>query len=70
MAAAGMKFTRFYSGNAVCAPSRCCLMTGKHPGHATVRDNKEQKPEGQFHAGNRYHRRGTAEKTGLRHRER
>jgi arylsulfatase len=48
MAKEGMKFTRFYSGNAVCAPSRCCLMTGKHPGHATVRDNKEQKPEGQF----------------------
>jgi len=48
MAADGMKFNRFYSGNAVCAPSRCCLMTGKHPGHATVRDNREQKPEGQF----------------------
>lgn len=48
MAAGGMKFTRFYSGNAVCAPSRCSLMTGKHPGHATVRNNQEAKPEGQF----------------------
>lgn len=35
----GMKFTQFYSGNAVCAPSRCCLMTGLHPGHAVIRDN-------------------------------
>ena len=48
----GMKFTRAYSGNAVCAPSRCVLMTGKHPGHATVRNNRAMKalgePEGQF----------------------
>ncbi len=35
----GMRFTQFYSGNAVCAPSRCCLMTGLHPGHAYIRDN-------------------------------
>jgi arylsulfatase len=41
MAKEGIRFTRFYSGNAVCAPSRCCLMTGKHPGHATIRDNRE-----------------------------
>jgi arylsulfatase len=34
MAAEGMRLTRHYSGNAVCAPSRCVLMTGKHPGHA------------------------------------
>jgi arylsulfatase len=44
----GAKFTRFYAGNAVCAPSRCALMTGKHMGHATVRNNKEAQPEGQF----------------------
>lgn len=47
LAASGMRFTRAYSGNAVCAPSRCVLMTGKHPGHATVRDNASVKPEGQ-----------------------
>lgn len=35
----GLRFNQFYSGNAVCAPSRCCLMTGLHPGHAYVRDN-------------------------------
>ena len=40
LAAEGMRFTRHYSGNAVCAPSRCVLMTGKHPGHAWVRSNK------------------------------
>ncbi|MEE8451804.1 MAG: arylsulfatase [Thermoguttaceae bacterium] len=39
IAAEGIRFTRHYSGNAVCAPSRCCLMTGKHPGHAYIRDN-------------------------------
>ncbi len=47
LAAEGMRFTRAYSGNAVCAPSRCVLMTGKHPGHAIVRNNKAMKPEGQ-----------------------
>ena len=40
----GMRFTRNYSGNAVCAPSRCVLMTGKHPGHAFIRNNGEIKP--------------------------
>jgi arylsulfatase A-like enzyme len=39
LAAEGMKFTRAYSGNAVCAPSRCVLMTGLHPGHELVRAN-------------------------------
>lgn len=47
LAASGMKFTRFYAGNNVCAPSRCSLLTGKHPGHASIRDNKEVQPEGQ-----------------------
>ncbi|MFA5192674.1 MAG: arylsulfatase [Verrucomicrobiia bacterium] len=47
MAAEGMRFTQTYSGNAVCAPSRCVLMTGLHPGHAYVRDNKSVQPEGQ-----------------------
>jgi arylsulfatase A len=44
----GMKLTRHYSGNPVCATSRCVLMTGKHPGHAQIRDNRETKPEGQY----------------------
>lgn len=47
LAAEGMRFTQHYCGNAVCAPSRCVLMTGKHPGHAFVRDNREVQPEGQ-----------------------
>jgi arylsulfatase len=50
LAAGGAKFTRFYAGCAVCAPSRCALMTGKHMGHATVRNNVQFKKgeEGQF----------------------
>ncbi len=36
----GMKFTHGYSGHNVCAPSRCVLMTGKHPGHAYIRNNR------------------------------
>lgn len=47
LAEQGMRLTQHYSGNAVCAPSRCVLMTGKHPGHAHIRDNRE-KEEGQF----------------------
>jgi len=41
LALQGMKFTQHYSGNPVCAPSRCALMTGKHTGHAQVRSNKQ-----------------------------
>ena len=43
LAAEGMRFTDFYSGNAVCAPSRCCLLTGKHPGRAYIRNNGDPK---------------------------
>ncbi|MFD2569996.1 arylsulfatase [Spirosoma soli] len=39
MAKEGTRFTRHYSGNTVCAPSRCALMTGLHMGHAYVRGN-------------------------------
>ncbi|MEW2923136.1 arylsulfatase [Muricauda sp. ANG21] len=38
-AANGIKFTDFYAGSPVCAPSRSVLMTGKHTGHTTVRGN-------------------------------
>jgi len=48
LAAEGMRLTQHYSGNAVCAPSRCVLMTGKHPGHAFIRNNRELQPEGQY----------------------
>ena len=47
IAAEGMKFTDHYSGSTVCAPTRCCLMTGVHTGHSYVRGNREVKPEGQ-----------------------
>ncbi len=40
LAEGGMRFTDCYSGSTVCAPSRCCLMTGLHSGHAYVRGNK------------------------------
>jgi len=39
MARQGMRFTDCYAGSTVCAPSRCCLMTGLHTGHARVRGN-------------------------------
>lgn len=41
LAADGMRFTDFYSGHAVCAPSRCVMLTGKHTGHSFVRENSE-----------------------------
>ena len=40
MAKQGIRFTDCYAGSTVCAPSRCCLMTGYHTGHAYVRGNK------------------------------
>jgi arylsulfatase A-like enzyme len=48
MASEGVRLTQHYSGNAVCAPSRCVLMTGLHPGHAFIRNNKSVPPEGQY----------------------
>ena len=39
MAAEGMRFTQFYAGSTVCAPSRSVLMTGRHLGHTRVRGN-------------------------------
>lgn len=42
LAAEGMKFTRAYSGSAVCAPSRCVLMTGQHTGHVLRRANQSK----------------------------
>lgn len=47
LAVEGMRFTQHYSGSTVCAPTRCCLMTGVHTGHSYVRGNREVKPEGQ-----------------------
>ena len=42
MAKEGLKFTQFYAGSTVCAPSRSVLMTGKHMGRTTVRGNSTQ----------------------------
>jgi arylsulfatase A-like enzyme len=39
LAAEGMRFTQFYAGSTVCAPSRCVLMTGLHTGHCFIRGN-------------------------------
>ena len=46
LAAKGMRFTQHYSGSPVCAPSRCVLLTGKHTGHAYIRDNDEMPERG------------------------
>lgn len=46
LAAEGMRFTQHYSGSPVCAPSRCMLLTGKHSGHAYIRNNDEMREKG------------------------
>ncbi len=43
LAREGTRFTQFYAGSTVCAPSRAVLMTGRHTGHNRVRGN-EQNP--------------------------
>lgn len=48
LARRGMLFTQAYSGTAVSAPSRCCLITGTHTGHSWVRGNHKVPPEGQL----------------------
>lgn len=40
----GVRFTDFYAGSSVCAPSRCCLMTGYHTGHGRIRGNNPPIP--------------------------
>jgi len=48
MAKEGLRFTRFYAGATVCAPSRSVLMTGQHHGHTRVRGNAgNDNPEAQ-----------------------
>src|SRR5262245_9568219 len=41
LAAEGLRFTEFYAGSTVCAPSRYSLMTGRHMGHSFVRGNSK-----------------------------
>lgn len=40
LASNSLQFMQHYSGSTVSAPSRCCLLTGKHTGNAYVRGNK------------------------------
>lgn len=47
LAKRGLRFTDFYAGCSVSAPSRASLMTGLHTGHTKIRGNKEIQPEGQ-----------------------
>jgi arylsulfatase A-like enzyme len=35
----GLRFTNYYAGSTVCAPSRSALMTGQHTGHTWIRGN-------------------------------
>ena len=51
LAAEGIRFNQFYSSSPVCAPSRCSLMTGKHGGHAYIRNNREIKNKGDIFGG-------------------
>ena len=46
LALEGMRFTQFYTGSPVCAPSRCILLTGMHSGHAVIRGNDEDGERG------------------------
>src|SRR3989337_461844 len=39
LAREGTRFTQYYSGSTVCAPSRAALLTGRHTGHAVIRGN-------------------------------
>ena len=39
LAREGTRFTQYYAGSTVCAPSRAALLTGLHTGHTEVRGN-------------------------------
>ncbi|MBT6764169.1 MAG: arylsulfatase, partial [Prolixibacteraceae bacterium] len=46
MASEGMRFTQYYAGSTVCAPSRGTLMTGMHTGNGYVKGNFAMENEG------------------------
>lgn len=48
LAREGVLCTDAYSAAPVCGPSRCCLLTGKHMGHATIRDNCVRVKDGMY----------------------
>lgn len=41
LASHGILFTDMYSAAPLSAPSRCCIVTGKHMGHSQIRGNEE-----------------------------
>lgn len=43
LATEGVRFTHHYTGAPVCAPARCVLLTGRHLGHAEIRNNGDSK---------------------------
>ena len=43
----GVRFTNYYCGAPVSAPSRCVLLTGKHTGHTFIRGNHEWAERGE-----------------------
>jgi arylsulfatase A-like enzyme len=49
LATAGMLFTDFYAGSAVCSPSRSVLMTGRHAGNTSIRGNMGLYPDGSWY---------------------
>lgn len=51
MAEEGIRFTQHYTGAPICAPARCCLLTGKHSGNAYIRNNYELPDSSEFKTG-------------------
>jgi arylsulfatase A-like enzyme len=51
LAAEGMRFTQFYAGATVCAPSRSVLMTGRHQGRTRIRGNSTNPTKLALHRG-------------------
>ncbi|WP_209331813.1 sulfatase-like hydrolase/transferase [Lunatimonas salinarum] len=45
LAKQGVRFTNFYAGSPLCAPSRAVILTGKHSATATIRGNTGYHPD-------------------------
>ncbi|MGC3946168.1 MAG: sulfatase-like hydrolase/transferase [Chryseolinea sp.] len=49
LASEGLRFTQYYAGTSVCAPSRSAMLTGQDTGHTPIRGTRALNPKDNGH---------------------